>query len=1000
MRSLSIVYLDRAATLLRQQLAELSRNGLIREFLVVAGENDVERLVAGEYTPTDMDNELVSAQLELIRVVALRIDRVPSEAAIQLERDTLASLRLRGQQVGIELKSYSVVVVSAGTKVSPDCFHQDWTANVVVVPEESAGGEGFIAIDLSPGKAEAVGLAALTLVAGLWSWANQGVLDDEQPSLVGGVTYLRLVRLSLRVVDAGDLTSQLIGWAMDPGGAWPIPNDYVFHDDPYEVVGNLAKLVAASPEARFEFVPFSPVNPPRPKAMGLVPAVTLFYSRLWAFIARMPLDYADKVRERVAARVEHFVQERTFGDDSSIVVRIAERPSTAAELTTTRVRAGLLTGLREVGVVAPQPTPDTWRLFRSVCFGLIDGGDFAGSLHGAEPRWLGQRAVIADRTCVAPGGGHDSDGVYFKLRALELCALGINSVGDSVLRPFDVPSVDLFVRRLTECESEARSDPTDTSWLPDMWRALVHPDMLDGPVLLVGESEDDTDVVDDDDDDFDAAGFDNEFADLEEDPSDASVSSEKENENQASDENEREAAGSDGIGSEPAVDPPSRGFLLERLRDRYDEWMENRRESFVWKLGEELQSAMDSAVHDFEQASVDFEALLAEVEERERDLSKVNRRIRRWVKFAVFLMVVLVLGAIGAWFIVAAAVAYYMLAGVAALLIGLPLAMYRSAKQLTRLEFRLEQMAHGPDLILERRRHASAEMTRLANLSDQLGDWSEIIASMVHRPWGRRGMDAGAEPWVAQSGSHVFSVGIPKIDDSALESEIVRLRQHLARKEWLSKLYVQHEAEWGKRYARRMASTPGLGIDPSADINSGARPIATVPHTGEQIFRPRRQFRIDVVSERFADVLRQERVDALRANIDDENTPAMLGAIDCDVDDLAGLESTQFLRPVVEQSPVPGFDRFINRRVGGPSTSPQFSVFGASEKVRVSVPGDGHERRELDVGGVSERYVLAAFRLDVSQSLELSDLSIAESREQYGSDEDEVYIQDDESGLG
>ena len=986
MRSRSIIYLDRGATLLRRQLAELSRNGLIREVLVVAGPGDVERLEDGEYTATDLDRELARTRLDLIRVVALRIDRTPSEQVLNLERDTLESLRMRGQQVGIEFKSFTVVVVSAGQPVEPACFHPDWTANVVVVPEESAGGEGFIAIDLAPDKVEAVGLAALSLVAGLWSWLERGVLDDETPSNVGGVTYVRLLRLSLRVVDSGDLTSRLIGWAMDPGGVWPIPNEYVVHDQPVEFVDDLAKMIATSPEARFEFVPFVPKNLPRPKAMGLVAAIVLFYSRLWAFIVRMPMDYVDKVKGRVVDRVERFVQDKTFGDDSSIVVRIAQRPTSAAELTTTRVRAGLLTGLKEVGVITAQPTPDTWRLVRSVSFGLIDGGDFAGSLKGAEPRWLGQRAVVVDRGIVAPSPGQHTGDLYFKLRALELCALGINSVEDSFLRPFDVPSVDLFGRRLAECESEARSNPTDNAWLPDMWRALVQPDMLDGPMLLLDDVDEETDIVDDEED----------FDDADE-PGD---SESEEGDGVDTDEEEKPAASAKRSTSpSQSLEAPQRGFVLERLRERFEEWMENRRESLVWKLGEQLHGAIDNAVHDFEAASKDFDSLVAEVEEREKDLLKVNSRIRRWVKIALFVMVLLVLGAVGAWFFLAAAIAYYLLAGLAAILIGVPLAMYRSAKLLTRLEFRLEQMAAGPDLILERRRHASAEVTRLSNLSDQLGDWSEIISSVIHRPWGRRGMDPGAEPWVSQSGSHVFSVGVPKIDDVALESEIIRLRRHLARKEWLSKLYIQHEAEWGKRYARITASAPGLGNDPSADITPGARPIATMPHSGEQIFRPRRQFRVDVVNDRFADALRAERVESLRANIDDENTPAMLGAVECDVDDLSGLESTQFLRPVIEQSPVPTFDRFINKRVGGPSPTPQYSVYGASEKVGASIPDDGHDRRAIGVGGVSERYVLAAFRLDVSQSLGLGDVSIV-SEPVMPEPSVQVGIDDEDAGTG
>jgi hypothetical protein len=101
----------------------------------------------------------------------------------------------------------------------------------------------------------------------------------------------------------------------------------------------------------------------------------------------------------------------------------------------------------------------------------------------------------------------------------------------------------------------------------------------------------------------------------------------------------------------------------------------------------------------------------------------------------------------------------------------------------------------------------------------------------------------------------------------------------------------------------------------------------------------------------------------------------MLSAVQCAVDDLSGLESTLFLRPVVEQTPLPTFSRFLHQRVGGPSVTPQYSVFGASDKVGAQIPEDGQERLRIGIGGVAERYVLASLRVDVSQNLELADVN-------------------------
>lgn len=958
--SRTILFLEREAESFREQLRNLSANHLVHPMFVVDHAGRSDRLEAGEFHVTDLDQELAAVKLRLVRVVALRTGRAPSVAQLKREQSVVEHLRQRGEPVGITFKTFTVSVVPTGAELADDWFQPFWTANLVVVPEESAGGEGFIAIDLSPDKVEPVSLAAASLVGAFWTWLDEGAFDHEPNSSVMAMSFVRLIRVSLRIVDAGDLTSRLVGWAMDPGGVWPIPNEFIAHGNPQPMVAEISQALAAAPDVAFTFARYEAPPPPRPRSMGLFAAVALFYKRLWSYVVRMPIDYLERLGTTVVDRVERIVQAQTFGEDSSVVVRITRRPESVDELIDVRTRTGLVGDLQAVGASAAQPTPEAWRVVRSVAFGLADGGDFHGSMKGREPEWLGQRSVVDDRTLIAPHPGTDGEEMAFRIRAIELSAIGFRSQKDTFIRSFDVASARLLAQLLDDGETQA-SKQRGEDWLPGGWQDLVEADMYDEAIgvadimatlatwgMPVGQDEGESLMPDPSNDDF---SDEDDGVDLE-----------------------------DTEGSEPEPEPPElpapdRLFVLRQFRERFRQWQEARVGSVFWTLGESIDRSINEAAADFEMAAELVDEVARETSESERQVAKVNRKIRRRVIFAIALVLLLTLGAVAAFLFLTAAIGYLVIGGFVSALLVLPLTMYRSARQLTRLEFKLNRLSDLPDVILERRRHAASEMVRLARLNDQLNDWAEIVTSMLHRPWGRRAVESGASAWEATSATHVFSVGVPDVDPVKMENEILRLRRFLTRRGWMSSLYSEHLEHWEARYARILGTSPGPGTDPSADVTPGDRAVMTMPQSGEDVFRPRRQFRIDVLRDRFADDLRATRVELLRHNFDETHSPALLGNVSCAVAGLDRLMPSEFIAPVIRQTPIPGFSRFFRHRVGGPNTEPEVAVCGMSSAVSAASPDDGQDRRHIAVRGVAHRYLLASFRLDVSQILTLDDVS-------------------------
>ena len=139
-----------------------------------------------------------------------------------------------------------------------------------------------------------------------------------------------------------------------------------------------------------------------------------------------------------------------------MVVQVSRRPRTASELVDGTRRLELLRTLQEIEAPAPLPIPEAWNVVRSVAFGVVDGGDFGGSLGGKELVQHRQRAVLDDRRLVAidPAAAD----LEFSLSSDELATLGVEAEEGAVLRGHDVVSAQLLKRTMADGIDEPRTE--------------------------------------------------------------------------------------------------------------------------------------------------------------------------------------------------------------------------------------------------------------------------------------------------------------------------------------------------------------------------------------------------------------------------------------------------------------------------------------------------------------------------------------------------------------
>ena len=353
MSSLCAIAFPQIEDQLRRTLADLSGHGMLDPIVLVT-DTETTLLDAGELTPIDLDQFLATQKLDELVLIAISLAdgdalRLPLDIG-----DQAARLRQRCAAAGIDFRATSLVVPAETTPIPVTALHADWEANVILVPEDSAGSRGMTATALSPSDVPFVAASAAATLGGAWSWMTAPPMATETIRYVQGERSAYLARLTLRLVDGGDIAAKLVGWALDPSGSWPVPDGCTVHPNAPGAVADLAEAISAAPEVRFSYRPL-PEEPTVPRRrIGLLAALRLFFSRLWVHLRKLPALSMRQARASASEAVHQFAQAQTFGE-SELVIGPRSGPSDVGSIADSRTRIARLSALPHLRVDSANP---------------------------------------------------------------------------------------------------------------------------------------------------------------------------------------------------------------------------------------------------------------------------------------------------------------------------------------------------------------------------------------------------------------------------------------------------------------------------------------------------------------------------------------------------------------------------------------------------------------------------------------------------------------------
>ena len=846
-------------------------------------------------------------QLDLVRIVGVSLDDSSVEPSWT---SGLTSLRDSLSAAGIPVTLGVVASCTVGNQIPSEVFGTFWNYNIVLVPQESLGERGTFPVLIDdPRREMMMAVPAVALAGGLWRFVDGSPADNFTAFGEGNVQRVRLGRVVTRVVDAGDLTARAVDRALGAGAQLPAPPGCVQHAAPKQAVDNLVNTLA--PRSGPSPIGFSfnkKLSPPRPSTTRMTIWAAIKY-----FFKELFSELKPMARAAVMAKIESVRQgveavvQAMTFGADSDVVVRLKRPHDALFLLNQDERRRAIDDLPNMKSSPLVQSPATWHQLVCVLLGAVDGGDMPKGLEAAQPQWSGERAVIGSVDHVATLPDALSE-VGLALSQSDLEMLGFTDSSDLVVSSYDVVALDALRLGVIPTQSPGSEATTGA----DASAVGVE---LPGAETPTPDAEADTD---------------------------------------------------DAFAQSSEVSPPA-----EAARKKVSSWIDARKGTVLWGLGERLAASQAAALSEFETTQAQFGQIFAEIEEATKAAAKNRKRFV--VTSLLILLVVFVLAAltvVGLFIFSTLAVA--ILAGAFLLsLVGGIFKVLRLAAARVRWRHRLEELGNAPAQLFARRQHAGDEFRRLSVLYQQYLDWALIITAAVHRPWGEI-ENVRPTPWTTQTGILSFSVGEPVVSQAELAAAALGVTQRVAVQGWLSRAYNERQKLWLDWYGSLTDGLAGLAHTPEEDATSAEGFAVSIPASSGmdaiEVKRPRQQFCDSVLRGDFADAYRIRQVDSLRDEVSRRDPARLIERVDSDVSGLHGRTAYEFLRPPVENPAIPKFDfaGFVAERYLAQGNLSVESWVGCSPSIEASVPEGRHSHPLIEL---KDRFLLASFRLDLSDPI-------------------------------
>ena len=381
-----------------------SSAGLLGDFLLV-DENRHAEVHIGRKTSKLSDHLAFLATrpggTEAVTVVALACGKV--EDSTREQRNSIVrDLRVRCREMKIGFREGTISVPIDSRELSPSFIEEDWAFNLVAVPEDWTGEQGQIGLPITESSAEDIAFNLVMSATGLWAW------NDGAPLYRGlllehlSTPPIRLVRGSTRIVPLGDVANSIALAAMDPSNNWPPPPECEKHPNNAEFVKRTVEALANVPEIGMRFLEPSHVEQESRQRVGILDAIVIYFSALVANLIGIPKRAWQQAKERAIRRVEDYVQDRTFQNESKLVIRYGGRlrEEDFAGSAIERIRA--IESDSGVDVPAVIPNSQGWRILVRAVLGAVDGEPPGDEVGYKAPVFRGKPAVASSREVIAP----------------------------------------------------------------------------------------------------------------------------------------------------------------------------------------------------------------------------------------------------------------------------------------------------------------------------------------------------------------------------------------------------------------------------------------------------------------------------------------------------------------------------------------------------------------------------------------------------------------------
>jgi uncharacterized membrane protein HdeD (DUF308 family) len=390
-----------------------------------------------------------------------------------------------------------------------------------------------------------------------------------------------------------------------------------------------------------------------------------------------------------------------------------------------------------------------------------------------------------------------------------------------------------------------------------------------------------------------------------------------------------------------------------------------------------MVSQQQLALDELASTTTELESLLKEISEVEETEKRSRRKFLRKA-FIALAFLALLTGAVVIAVVMALVSLLWIIIGAVVGLVGVLDAMRRIAKERVQLKFRQKELVGRPQILMQRRTNAAHEFLRLTSAYQQYLDWAEVIALGVHRPLGHI-QRKSEEPWATTSEALSFVSGVPSLDGERVRAATLSVLQHIARKGWLQRAFTTQRAKIVSDYERLAGGVSAADLTPEGDNTDATSPIAMLPggdfREDVVLYAPRANLKRRYADGSTADAYRGQLVRDLQGAVLAEDQFGMITSVSCDIVGLNQPErdARAFLNPIVEWTGVPPLTSLLSPKLL--MTRPALkSIVGISEGLDAELIST--RVGQTPVLPIPGRLTLAAFRLDVSDPIDLAEVEI------------------------